>query len=228
MPALPKTEWTARVVEWHDDKGHGWLQFGDKRVFLHANDYQGRHACPSVSDEVRFVLGQDRAGRPCARRVVPARGGYRVGFLRYALLACLLLLPAVAIHERRTHAVPIVAALCLVSMITFAVYARDKRRARRGDWRIPEFNMHVLELLGGWPGAWVAQPYFRHKCSKASYQVCFFLIIVAHQFAAYDSLQNWRLTRLAAFKIQALEHSREFSPSPMSRAGQPMRVRHGH
>lgn len=42
--------------------------------------------------------------------------------------------------------------------------------AERGRWRTPENTLHVAELLGGWPGALVAQQLFRHKTRKISYQ----------------------------------------------------------
>jgi hypothetical protein len=35
------------------------------------------------------------------------------------------------------------------------------------------------------------------KCSKRSYQVVFWLIVLAYQFAAFDSLHNWQLSRAA-------------------------------
>ena len=54
--------------------------------------------------------------------------------------------------------------------------------------------MHLLEILGGWPGALLAQRRLRHKCCKGSYQVMFWLIVLAYQFAAYDSFHNWRYT----------------------------------
>jgi uncharacterized membrane protein YsdA (DUF1294 family) len=51
----------------------------------------------------------------------------------------------------------IVAVYGLMSLITFAVYFFDKRTARHGRPRTPEVTLHVLELLGGWPGALLAQ-----------------------------------------------------------------------
>jgi uncharacterized membrane protein YsdA (DUF1294 family) len=57
-------------------------------------------------------------------------------------------------------------------------------------------------LLGGWPGAFLAQRRLRHKCSKASYQFLFWIIVLAHQFAALDSLQDWRLSRTALNWLQ--------------------------
>jgi uncharacterized membrane protein YsdA (DUF1294 family) len=68
----------------------------------------------------------------------------------------------------------------LMSLVTFAYYGLDKRRAGRGQWRIPERTLHLLELLGGWPGALAGQAFFRHKRSKSSYMLVFWLIVVLH------------------------------------------------
>ena len=61
----------------------------------------------------------------------------------------------------------------LMSLITFAVYYLDKRAARLGRPRTPEATLHVLELLGGWPGALLAQRLIRHKNAKIGYLVVF-------------------------------------------------------
>ncbi len=90
----------------------------------------------------------------------------------------------------------------LASAVAYRVHAVDKRRAEEGLWRIPEANLHLLELLGGWPGAFLAQRRLRHKCSKGSYQVMFWLIVLAYQFLAYDSLQRWRHTQAALNYIE--------------------------
>ena len=68
----------------------------------------------------------------------------------------------------------------VLSLITFAVYAWDKRAARLGAQRTPETTLHFLELVGGWPGALVAQRLMRHKNAKVSYQCVFWLIVAVH------------------------------------------------
>ena len=52
------------------------------------------------------------------------------------------------------------------------------RAAKRGAWRTPESTLHTLELLCGWPGAWLAQRLLRHKSVKTSFRVVFFLMVV--------------------------------------------------
>jgi uncharacterized membrane protein YsdA (DUF1294 family) len=68
----------------------------------------------------------------------------------------------------------------LMSLVTFAYYGLDKRRAGRGGWRIPEQTLHTLEFLGGWPGAMAGQSLFRHKRAKSSYMLVFWLIVFLH------------------------------------------------
>lgn len=85
----------------------------------------------------------------------------------------------------------------VLSAITYWRYAVDKRRAEEGFWRVSEAQLHLLELLGGWPGAFLAQRRLRHKCSKGSYQLVFWLIVLAYQFAAFDSFHDWRYSRSA-------------------------------
>jgi uncharacterized membrane protein YsdA (DUF1294 family) len=84
----------------------------------------------------------------------------------------------------------------LVSIGTFALYAWDKRRARQGGQREPEKRLHLLELLGGWPGAFLAQRLARHKTAKPSFQFIFWLIVLLHQYVAIDALLGWRLLGL--------------------------------
>ncbi len=68
----------------------------------------------------------------------------------------------------------------VMSAIAFAAFVRDKRAARLGLARTPEATLHLLELLGGFPGSLLAQGLVRHKNAKAGYQVVFWLIVAAH------------------------------------------------
>ena len=73
--------------------------------------------------------------------------------------------------------------LCLVvvtSVVSFAAYGFDKKQACAGGRRVPEQTLHVLALLGGWPGALFGQRYFRHKTQKVSFRLLFWGTVVAH------------------------------------------------
>jgi uncharacterized membrane protein YsdA (DUF1294 family) len=72
------------------------------------------------------------------------------------------------------------AAYGLLSLASFSAYARDKSAARRGTHRVAERILHLLDLLGGWPGGWLAQKTLRHKCSKQSFQKTYWLTVFLH------------------------------------------------
>lgn len=116
-----------------------------------------------------------------------------------ALLGALLVLPALALAR-----LPVAGSWMLptgaagvMSVFAYFSYRSDKRRAERQAPRIPEFTLHLVEFLGGWPGAFVAQRQLRHKCVKLSYQVKFWAIVGLHQVVALDFLLGWRLAAAA-------------------------------
>lgn len=188
---------TAKIVEWDDQKGYGFLQVGKGKVFLHRRDFAERHKRPAVGDVIRFTLGQDAKGRTCGKDAVHVNDGGRITVLAVLVLACLLVLPAVALHRLGVDWRWSSACVLAMGLASYGTYALDKRRVREQAWRISESALHLTELLGGWPGAFLAQRRLRHKVSKPGFQFLFWLIVLAYQFAAFDSLQNWQLSRAA-------------------------------
>ncbi len=133
-----------------------------------------------------------------------ARGNRRkrMSVAALGLLMALLVVPAIALHRlasgidwRVLVAVPLAG-----SLYSFFSYRSDKRRAEAGEWRIPESTLHLADLLGGWPGGFLAQRIFRHKTAKQSFQSVFWVVVLIHEFVAVDSLLGWRFTlRLIRF-----------------------------
>jgi uncharacterized membrane protein YsdA (DUF1294 family) len=65
----------------------------------------------------------------------------------------------------------------VTSLVAFVTYGVDKDAAQRGARRVPENTLHMLALLGGWPGAFAAQQMFRHKTRKVSFQIVFWFTV---------------------------------------------------
>lgn len=79
--------------------------------------------------------------------------------------------------ERRLP-LPVVVIYGLVSILTFLVYRFDKAAAQHGRWRTKESSLLLLGLVGGWPGAVLAQRVLRHKSRKKSFQWAFWGTVV--------------------------------------------------
>lgn len=101
-------------------------------------------------------------------------------YLSLLLFALLYLLATFFFH------IPILVGLAygVLSLGCFVAYAIDKSAAREGRWRTSERTLLLLGLLCGWPGAVLAQQWLRHKSSKRSFQVLFW-ISVAVNIAAF-------------------------------------------
>jgi len=67
-----------------------------------------------------------------------------------------------------------------VNLLTFLVYAIDKRAAQTGQWRTRESQLHLLSLAGGWPGAWFAQQWLRHKSRKQPFRAVYWATVGLH------------------------------------------------
>ena len=66
------------------------------------------------------------------------------------------------------------------SLLALAMLGWDKRAAAREKRRIPEARLHVVEFLGGWPGAGLGMLLFRHKTRKKRYWLVTLAIALLH------------------------------------------------
>ena len=134
------------------------------------------------------------------------------------MLGALLASPVLAVWRLapREFAAALAVVAFLSSVVSYGLYFWDKRRARKGVWRISEKTLHLWELLGGWPGAFLAQRQLRHKSSKASYQVAFWLIVLTHNTLALDWQLDWRITRSVRDRLGKLAEIVPGSPAPKS------------
>jgi uncharacterized membrane protein YsdA (DUF1294 family) len=92
-------------------------------------------------------------------------------------LALFLLVVTAAVVTGKLPGVALVI-YAVASAITFVAYAWDKAAARSNDWRISEGALHLMSLVGGWPGALLAQRTLRHKSKKQSFRVQFWFTVI--------------------------------------------------
>lgn len=172
------------ITVWEDEKGYGFIEpaGGGERVFVHIKAFGQLQSRPRKGDVVLFVLGKDAKGRPRAERaefVEESRERAKVkapvgtallpsyGFFGGVFGWSLLGGPPLFIPSL----------MLALSFITYLVYGLDKRKAEDSAWRVAESTLHLLSLLGGWPGAYAAQRLLRHKNRKPAFLAVFWCTV---------------------------------------------------
>lgn len=172
--------------DWSDDRGFGFITpvNGGARVFVHVSAFP-RGQRPALHDRVTYTAHVDERNRLRAsdvrylassrRRRNGARGlpaALAITGLFAAFLAGLAALDRVPVL--------LVAAYGGLSVVAIVMYRLDKTAAVQGTWRISEATLHVVALLGGWPGAMLARPVLRHKTTKQPFRTIFWFTVVAN------------------------------------------------
>ncbi|MCL1086575.1 DUF1294 domain-containing protein [Shewanella glacialipiscicola] len=96
------------------------------------------------------------------------------------LLVVIFLAGLIGAAQQHMLPIGIVGIYLTLSLLSFIAYAIDKSAAKRGKWRTKESTLHLLALMGGWPGALFAQNVLRHKSVKASFRNVFWLTVIAN------------------------------------------------
>ena len=103
---------------------------------------------------------------------------YLVSMILSAYLAENYLGWKVALFSKTSFLLFILFHLPLINLFTFWAYGRDKYLAKKHEWRIPEIQLHTLEILGGTIGAFIGQKVFKHKYKKKSFLATFWATVV--------------------------------------------------
>ncbi len=69
--------------------------------------------------------------------------------------------------------------LVAVNVATFLVYGIDKFKAKRGKWRISEFTLLILAIIGGSIGACLGMKVWHHKTMHKKFKYGLPLILMA-------------------------------------------------
>ncbi len=182
------------IKTWDDDKGYGFIVIPGRRkdVFFHISAVETIRRRPKQGDEVIYILEAGSEKKPRAEavwlrgeplpdetnlhRAIRTRHVWRLAslpafvggfaFLNVGFQIGLLFLGWTAI----------------ASAICFSLYGSDKAQAWRGRRRGPESVLVGWGIVGGWPGGLLAQIVFWHKTTKSSFQLAFWLTVLANGF----------------------------------------------
>ncbi|MBH8573710.1 cold shock and DUF1294 domain-containing protein [Nostocaceae cyanobacterium CENA369] len=193
---------SGKLVKWKDDRGFGFIQpvDGSQEVFLHISELKGAVRRPQENDTIYYYSVADSNGkvRACNAFIQGARNKSisssvslssnakssaaptsNFPVVEVLLLSILPLFGAVHFTWTTRNPLPLIL-YPTMSLVTYALYADDKSRAKRKEWRTPEQTLHLCELAGGWLGGFIAQRILHHKSQKKSYQSVFWAIVIIH------------------------------------------------
>ena len=75
------------------------------------------------------------------------------------------------------------AVMAAMNLFTFMLMGADKRRARKGEWRVPERTLFLCAACFGALGGCVGMRVWRHKTKHILFRILFPLFLIA-QIAA--------------------------------------------
>ncbi|MCU7553768.1 cold shock and DUF1294 domain-containing protein, partial [Alteromonas sp. ASW11-19] len=164
-------KYQGKLHTWNDEKGYGFVapNGGGKTAFVHIKAFKRPPRRPVEGDIIVYEPQPQATGKLTATNIRYAREPGRVTpqQARSVTLPAVLtvnvasvLLLSVSLHKVPD---PLLYVYLAASLLAFMMYGYDKSAAKAGRRRTPENHLHLLSLLGGWPGGLLAQKVFRHK-----------------------------------------------------------------
>ncbi len=168
-----------KISNWNDDRGFGFVEpnGGGERAFVHIKAFNPPSRRPVNGEVIIYEIARDNNNRYKAENIqfsrdiskskkrekVKSQRGFGGVFTVVFFIGLF-----VSVLSGKLPLV-IVGLYLIMSLIAFIAYAMDKSAAQNGQWRIQESTLHLISLIGGWPGAYIAQKKLRHKSIKKAF-----------------------------------------------------------
>lgn len=174
-----------KITSWKDDQGFGFVtqNGGGDRAFVHIKAFASRTRRPVEGDLITYEQSIDEKRRLRADNIrfvgdrTSSATPHKTSSFGpvFATLFCLVVIATVL---RGRLPLAILGLYAAASCITFIAYAIDKSSAQNNRWRTQESTLHLFGLVGGWPGALLAQKLLRHKSKKEEFQTVYWVTVV--------------------------------------------------
>ena len=179
------------IKHWNDDKGYGFItpDNGGRDVFLHIKAFKKKSHRPEIGQFVLYETTHGDKGRLSAVNVEfmknESYSPHSKKLTIFSLFAFAYVVGiSMGVHLGKLPKISIPLYL-LTSFITFLAYGIDKSKAKNGKWRTQESTLHLFSVVGGWPGAILAQQKFNHKTAKGSFRSEFWFTVALNCVAFF-------------------------------------------
>ena len=171
-----------KVFNWNDDKGFGFVEpnGGGERAFVHIKAFKSRSRRPVNGEVIVYELVRENNNRYKAENIKFARSNIQSKANSSSLAGVFAVVFGIGLLGSVLSGklpVMVVGLYAVMSVIAFIAYALDKSAAQRGRWRTKESTLHLFSLMGGWPGALLAQSKLRHKSSKQEFKSVYWVTV---------------------------------------------------
>jgi uncharacterized membrane protein YsdA (DUF1294 family)/cold shock CspA family protein len=173
-----------KITNWKDDEGFGFItpKGGGKNVFVHIKSFANRQRRPVGNEIVTYEHKTDDKVRTQAVSVafdgecMPSNLSGRRNASLFLAIAFLFFVAGSVFAGKLP--LPVLGFYVVINTVAFVAYALDKSAAKNNQWRTHESTLYFIALIGGWPGALIAQRLLCHKSKKQSFQIVFWATVV--------------------------------------------------
>ena len=174
-----------KIITWNDEKGFGFVKplKDQAQIFIHISAFNDRKLRPDINQKVTYELSVDKQGRKSAIKIartsdrkIKTKKGKNSAVSMIISITFLIIISCIIFIKQASFL--ILYAYIIISLVSFLIYGWDKSAAKKNHWRTPENHLHFLSLIGGWPGALIAQNFFRHKSKKQPFRIIFWVTVM--------------------------------------------------